>query len=254
MPRRVHVTPRLHRQLMRVLMADIAQGAFREGERLPPENVLASQFGASRGVVRESLRGLEERGVVSVRHGRGATVLPARAWNLLDADVLSAVLQTRASAEVLAEFLESRRILEIEAAGLAAERATGEDLSRLADAFARMSASAARAQASPAAEDLFHEADILFHTAIFSASGNRILSRLVEPIQRALETARRPLAHPEARIERSLPEHKAILSAIANRSPDEARAAMSTHLTTIEGYLREYAESTAEGEVRDHER
>lgn len=228
---------------MRVLMADIARGAFREGERLPPETELAAQFGASRGVVRESLRSLEERGVVSVRHGRGATVCAARQWNLLDADVLSAVLQTQASAEVLAEFLECRRILEIEAAALAAERATSGDLSRMADALARMTASATRAELSPAAEDLYHEADIEFHKAIFHAAGNRILSRVVEPIQRALQTARRPLAHPDVRMEHSLPEHKRILAAIANRNADDARAAMRAHLATIEGYLREYSKT-----------
>src|SRR2546428_10829394 len=87
---------RLHAQLIQVLLSDIASGQAREGELLPPEAELAAQFGVSRGVVRETLRGLEERGVINVRHGRGATVCPARRWDVLDAPGLSAVLPTPA--------------------------------------------------------------------------------------------------------------------------------------------------------------
>jgi DNA-binding FadR family transcriptional regulator len=236
---------RLHQQLMRVLMEEIVRGRFSQGERLPSEAELAVQFDASRGVVRETLRSLEERGIVSVRHGRGATVEPTRSWDLLDSDVLAAVLATPASVEVLAEFLECRRILEVEAAGLAAERASGENLVSLGEALAQMTAAAEEAARLPRAEAQFHEADVAFHAAIFGAAGNRVLARVVAPIQRALQTARRPLAHPDVRMERSLPEHKRILSAIANRDPEEAREAMRSHLATIEGYLEEYA-----GQVR----
>jgi GntR family transcriptional repressor for pyruvate dehydrogenase complex len=228
---------------MRILLADIAGGAFAAGERLPPETELVQQFAASRGVIREAVRGLEERGVVSVRHGHGAIVMPPRSWNLLDRDVLVTMLETSASAQVLAELLECRRILEVEAAGLAALRASAEDLTSMADALVRMNAVASRPAWTQATDDLFHEADVAFHNAIFLASGNRILLRVVEPIQRALYAGRRRLARPEARLERALPEHKAILSAIANRSPEQARAAMTAHLDTIESYLEEFAAS-----------
>jgi DNA-binding FadR family transcriptional regulator len=110
----------------------------------------------------------------------------------------------------------------------------------MADALVRMTAVASRPEWTLATDDLFHEADVAFHYAIFTASGNRILLRVVEPIQRALHAMRRRLARPEARLERALPEHKAILSAIANRSPEQARAAMTEHLNTVERYLEEF--------------
>src|SRR5262245_61836035 len=115
---------RLHRVVLRELLLEIAMGTMAEGERLPRETDLAERFEVSRGVVRESLRGLEERGVIKVRHGAGATVRPAQEWNVLDPDVLSAILEGQASGTLLTEFLECRRIIEIECAGLAAERAT----------------------------------------------------------------------------------------------------------------------------------
>jgi DNA-binding FadR family transcriptional regulator len=69
---------------------------------------------------------------------------------------------------------------------------------------------------------------------------------MTEPIHRALTAARRPLARPSARMERGLPEHRRILKAIADRDPAAARAAMSDHLVTVEGYLREFSEARAE--------
>jgi DNA-binding FadR family transcriptional regulator len=228
---------------MRVLIADIAGGALPAGALLPREADLATQFGVSRGVARECIRGLEERGLVDVKHGRGATVTPGDRWNVFDPEVLGALLDCDQGAEILGEYLQCRRILEVEAAGLAAERATDADLAALSDAFARMTSCAERARHNAAAEDLYHEADIAFHRALIAATGNRALGNMLEPVHRALAAARRPLARPEARIERSLPEHRRILSAVAAGRPQDARAAMRAHLDTVEGYLREYAES-----------
>jgi DNA-binding FadR family transcriptional regulator len=237
---------RLHRQLMRVVIGDIVAGTVPPGEMLPREADLASQFSVSRGVAREAIRGLEERGLISVKHGRGATVNEDVAWDVFSPEVLAVLLESERGTEVLREYLECRRILEIEATGLAAERATAEHLRTLADALAQMTASAERTRSNPAAEDLYHEADISFHRAVISATGNKALGRMTEPIHRALAAARRPLARPQYRLERSLPEHKRILAGIADRDVDEAREAMRAHLLTVEQYLNEYAQSIAE--------
>jgi DNA-binding FadR family transcriptional regulator len=233
---------RLHRNLLRVLVADIVGGRLAVGDRLPPEADLARRFGVSRGVARECIRGLEERGLVAVKHGRGATVLADVHWDMFNPDVIGAMLESPRAADTLAEYLECRRLLEISAAGLAAERATRTQLVALSDALERMTAAAVQAPGSPSAEDRYHEADVAFHRAVINAAGNRALGGMTEPVHRALAAARRPLARPDQRLERSLPEHRRILAAIAARDPDEARAAMRDHLLTVERYLREYAE------------
>jgi GntR family transcriptional repressor for pyruvate dehydrogenase complex len=238
--------PRLHEQIMRIEIADIVSQRVRSGDWLPSEAALAAQFGVSRGVARECIRGLEERGLVAVKHGRGATVLPEQRWDVLDPDVLEALVDHGRGTVILGEFLESRRILEISAAGLAAERATPNDLARLSDAFDRMTAAARRALENPAAEDLYHAADIGFHRALIDATDNLALGVLSEPIHRALLAARRPLARPDLRLERSLPEHQRILTAVAQGDADAAREAMRAHLLTVEAYLREYARAAGE--------
>jgi DNA-binding FadR family transcriptional regulator len=232
---------RLHRQLTHRLLGDLASGKYGPGERLPSELELARQLGVSRGVVRELLRSLEDRGALTIRPGRGARAEPISNWNVLDAEVLAALMPTPASIPVLTHYLECRRILETEAAALAADRASSKELSSMADAFSQMSELAVSSQTDADDERSFHEADIAFHGAIFRASGNQVLPRVVEPIQRAMATLRPRLAlHPEHRLRNTLPEHKAILAAIADRDPARARAAMSDHLSTVEGYLHEY--------------
>lgn len=228
---------------MRVVIGEIVAGKVTPGDMLPREVDLAAQFGVSRGVAREAIRGLEERGLISVRHGRGATVNEDVAWDLFSPEVIGVLLESARGAEVLREYLECRRILEIEAAGLAAERATRKNRAKLADALAQMTASAERTRSNPAAEDFYHEADIAFHRAVISATGNKALGRLTEPIHRALAEARRPLARPAHRLERSIPEHQRILTAIADGDVDEAREAMRAHLLAVEQYFNEYARS-----------
>jgi len=229
---------RLHRDVMRILITDIVTGIRPTGDMLPREVDLAEQFDVSRGVARETIRAMEERGLVSVKHGKGATVNAAAHWSVFDPDVLGVMLESDRGSDILAEYLECRRILEVEAAGLAAERASEDDLERVADALRRMEESASRPHGQ-AAENLFHEADIAFHQALIAATGNRALGGLVERIHSALLVARYPLARPQYRVKRALPEHRRIYEAIAAGDAGEARAAMNDHLDTVAGYLRE---------------
>lgn len=236
---------RLHRSVLRIFVADIVSGRMPAGARLPTETELAQRFGVSRGVARESLRSLEERGLVTVRHGIGATVRPSADWDMFSLEVIEALLEHEGGTKLLSDYLECRRLLEIEAAALAARRATADDLMALSAALDRMTATAVEAPGSPSAEERFHEADVAFHRALIQATGNHALGRMTEPVHRALALARRPLARPEHRLERSLPEHREILAAVAARDPRRARDAMRAHLLTVERYLAEYAAGAA---------
>jgi DNA-binding FadR family transcriptional regulator len=231
----------LHREVMRVLIGEIVAGTYTDGELLPKGEDLAEQFDVSLGVVRECLLGLQERGLVEVRHGHGAIVKAEAAWGRFDPDVLAALLAGSRAAAVLGEYLECRRILEVEAAGLAAERGSPEAVDGVVGAFQRMRATAERARLNRAAEPHYHEADIAFHRAVVRAAGNPTLGQMTAPIHRALATTFGALARPQERFDRGLPEHERILDAIAEHDPGAAREAMRDHLLTVEGYLREYA-------------
>ena len=225
--------------MMRELVTEIVAGKLAEGEMLPREVDLARRFDVSRGVTREGIRALEERGLLSVRHGRGATVTPRGQWDIFDPDVISALLEGSAAVEVLGDYLECRRILEIECAGLAAERGGADDHDELRRCFAQMEA-AVRSRGAEA-EAAFHEADLAFHQALVDATGNLALGALTRRIHDALLAARYPLARPAYRRNRALPEHEAILRAVVEGDPERARDAMAEHLATVERYLGEHA-------------
>jgi DNA-binding transcriptional MocR family regulator len=85
---------RKHRDAMRLLVAEIVSGGRAAGEMLPKQVDLATEFEVSRGVARETIRALEERGLISVRHGEGATVNEPGQWDVFDPDVLATTLES----------------------------------------------------------------------------------------------------------------------------------------------------------------
>jgi DNA-binding FadR family transcriptional regulator len=235
---------RKHRDAMMEIAGDIVAGRLATGDVLPREVALAERYEISRGVARECLRALEERGLVTVKHGSVTTVNPRDSWDLFDVDVLTAALASPDADRLLGEYLECRRIIEVEAAGLAAERATRERIGALEDRFEAMVAAVAIRPAREQ-ERAYHAADVAFHIALVEATGNAPLASLVKRIDDALLAARYPLARPAYRRTRAIPEHEAILVAVRARDGAGARAAMREHLDTVETYLREHARKVA---------
>ena len=225
---------------MRVLIGEIASGKYSEGELLPRESDVAEQFDVSRGVARECVRGLEERGLVKVRHGRGASSRPPTSGIASIPTCSGRCCVAAPGPPSSAQYLEGRRIVEVEAAGLAAERATAAAVEDLRLVFGRMRLTAEQARLSSAAEQRYHEADVAFHRAIVRAAANPVLGMMTEPIHRALAASFGALARPRARFERGLPEHERILRPSPPTIPPRRARAMRAHLFTVEGYLREY--------------
>lgn len=235
---------RLHQDVLAEYVGEIVGGTLAPGDALPNEVTVAERFGVSRGVARECLRALEERGLATVRHGSKTVVNPRADWDLFHPDVIAAALEGAGAEQLLSDYLECRRIVEIEAAGLAAERASGDRAAPLATRFAEMEA-ALEIKPARAQEDAYHEADVAFHTALVELTGNVALLALVRRVDDALLAARYPLARPAYRKSRALPEHQAILEAVRAGNVAGAREAMRAHLDTVEGYLREHARKVA---------
>ncbi len=235
---------RLHRVTMLELADAIISGELASGSRLPKETDFGEQYKISRGVARECLRGLEERGLITVKHGSATTVNPRERWELFDADVIAVALGGGAAVTLLTDYLECRRMIEITGAGLAAARATREHVARLEDRLDEMRAAVGQRTAR-LQEREYHAADVAFHLALVEATGNAALVSLVRRVDSALLAARYPLARPAYRRTRAIPEHEAILEAVRGGDEAAARDAMSAHLDTVEAYLREHAQRVA---------
>jgi GntR family transcriptional repressor for pyruvate dehydrogenase complex len=198
----------------------IENGHLKPGDRLPPERELARQVGVSRPTVRAGLRSMAALGVVESRHGAGTfiTAGPPR----LSTGPLS--LMAALHGFTRDEMFEARRVLEVGAAGLAAEHATGDDLATMAEEVTGMFASLEDPQAF-----LLH--DLRFHRAVAVGSHNAVLAALVEMVS-ALVWERRRLTVERARdLKESAEMHRRIYAAIRERHVEHAREAMSEHLT-----------------------
>jgi DNA-binding FadR family transcriptional regulator len=182
-------------------------------------------MGVSRSVVREATKAVAILGMVRSRRGRGTEVLPFENWNEFAPEVIEARRDLQSVDEFLVHLLELRRIIEVEAAALASERATPDDVETMRSLVASMGDVGDDASA-------FAHLDVRFHDAVLAATGNRPLRSLLRSIEPALVTARTvSLSTKPAGVRRSIAEHVAVFEAIRDRSPVRARRAMSTHLS-----------------------
>src|SRR5438128_11087517 len=214
----------------------IDRGALGPGARLPPERDLARQVGVSRPTVRAGLRTLAALGVVRSRRGSG-TYIPDGPPTL-GADALSFLAALHKF--TIDDVYEVRRILEVGAAGLAAERATPDQLATLADEVAGLFASLNERQ-------VFLVHDINFHRSIAAASGNPIVASLVEMVSLLYYERRRATA--ERAVDRDLrgaaDSHRQIYQAVRARDTEAARRAMDEHLLRPRSYQANEVQSPA---------
>jgi DNA-binding FadR family transcriptional regulator len=238
---------RRHDELSRRLTEAIVLGDVAPGDWLPREVDLMEQLGSSRGVVRETIRALETRGLVSVRHGRGAQVTPESDWRLLDAGVLDAYLQRPDGAAVVDELLECRTLLEGQAATRAAERATGADVAALAAAHDRLAAVTGSPRRGGSGEE-FVAAESAIHRMVVALAGNRPLQRMLEPLHTALATAVRD--QPARRHAELLAVLDRLIEAIRTRDGGAAREAVDAHVALVAAWAGGAGEAGGSGRRR----
>jgi GntR family transcriptional repressor for pyruvate dehydrogenase complex len=201
----------------------IELGQLRSGDRLPAERELALQLGVSRASLRAGLRSLAAMGVVQTRHGSGSFITSGRPALATDALSFLAALHGFTPAQMF----EARLVLEVSVAGLAAERATLDHLMVISDEATGMFASLDDPQAF-----LLHDA--LFHRAVAVASGNPILSALVNMVSELFREQRRQTISRASDLKESAEEHRAIYQAIRAHDPVRARRMMNDHLQRAE--------------------
>ena len=206
-------------RVVRHLEALIEAGDLKPGDRLPPERELALRLGVSRPSVRAGLRSLVALGIVESRHGAGSfiTAGPPR----LSTGPLS--LMAALHGFTRDEMFEARLVLEVGAAGLAAERARGEDMAAISEEVAGMFASLADPHAF-----LLH--DVRFHRAVAAASHNPVLAALVEMVSAFVYERRRLTVERSRDLKEAAEMHRRLYAAVRERDPDRARREMTHHL------------------------
>jgi GntR family transcriptional regulator, transcriptional repressor for pyruvate dehydrogenase complex len=205
-------------------------GELEPGSPLPSEAELAETLSVSRLTVREAVKSLQARGLIQVRHGRRPVIAPLSATAMEDFFATS----VRRDPRRLLDLLEVRRALEVHIAGLAAGGVNRSAGAAMEDALADMRETIDDPEA-------FNAADVRFHEALAAASGNQILTFLIEAMQQPLQTSR--LQSRRGHLARGRPlteiidEHARIYDCVLGGDAAGAQAAMREHLAQTERSL-----------------
>lgn len=225
---RIKGNERLFQRVVDEIDAKIISGELKPGVMLPPERVLAEQFGVSRTVIREATKILELRGVIEVQHGRGAVVVKLSPDSVAD----SVVRFLKTESSPLSALLELRTILEVEIVALAAERATLQDLAHLEDLLGHM-------------EELLNNPpeyviqDMEFHRGLWKAAHNQLFPLVLEPFVTLMRESRRLGANAPNAPRRSIEIHRRIFQAVRAHKQEEARQIMREHFVQVAEFLTE---------------
>jgi len=225
--------PRLSDKVAEMMLETILSNRLNVGERLPSERELGEQFGVSRTVVREAVRALVAKGVIEVRSGSGLRVAAVNATAVSE----SMSLYLRDGRLDFEKVQEVRALLEVHLAGLAAERASEDDLAALREIHSRMQQEQSDVEA--ASRD-----DLEFHRLIANATHNELFLLLLDSIGSSLIDIRRSNLG-SGSTPMTLNQHQKILERIAGHDPEGARAAMSTHLDSVASFWREHRDGAA---------
>jgi DNA-binding FadR family transcriptional regulator len=228
--------PRLSDKVAEMMLETILSNRLNVGDRLPSERELGEQFGVSRTVVREAVRELVAKGVIEVRSGSGLRVAAVAASAVSE----SMSLFLRGGTLDFEKVHEVRAVLEVHIAGLAAERATPEDVAALRKVHERMQAETGDVEA--AARD-----DLEFHRVIARATHNELYLVLLDSIGGSLIDIRRDnLGSGSAPA--TLEQHADVLDRIEAHDPAGARAAMAAHLDGVAAWWRAHGAKEHEAE------
>jgi DNA-binding FadR family transcriptional regulator len=219
--KRLYPAAGLHGQVAHQIGRQIASGAIAEGAYLPREAELAARYGVSRQAVREGLKVLAAKGLVTSRRRAGTRVTPRQAWNLLDPDVVAWHPAEAIDPAFFKDLVELRRLIEPAAATFAAERGDAEKRATITAVFDRMRVAAAAEDA-----EAYRVIDAEFHFAIFSASGNMLIERLGSILGTLYDASFRVQMQVGVTFQEALSLHAAVHEAISSGDGPGAGQAM----------------------------
>ncbi len=207
----------------------IVGGVYPVGSILPNEAAWSDEFGLSRSVIREAVKMLAAKGLLTSRPRIGSRVAPRVQWNLLDHDVLAWYSEVPGHTQFLTTLQEFRHIFEPEAAALAARKRTDAQMAKITEACEGM------ANAKNLGERSL--ADVAFHNAILDAAGNELLLPLGSLIESTLDRLFFMINRVAGQLRHAQQLHEAIEQAIRQQDPEAARQAVRALLANSDEYI-----------------
>ena len=213
------VIKNVHGNTVDHLGAAIVAGRYGPGASIPPEPLLCEELGVSRTVVREAVKSLIGKGLVSSGPKVGTRVLSPEQWNWFDPDVIMWQSRAGLTPQFLRDLQDLRRVVEPAAVRMAAERATAKDIAEIEAAFEGMR------KAIEEGGD-YVKYDLRFHQALLRACGNRMIVQMSQALSALLRTSFEISTSRKDGPRNSLPLHRAVLDAVIAHNPVKAEKAI----------------------------
>ncbi|HEV2583663.1 MAG TPA: FadR/GntR family transcriptional regulator, partial [Ktedonobacteraceae bacterium] len=194
-------------QVVREIGLSIMRSDLKPGDALLNEPELSLQFNVSRPVLREALKMLSAKGLIESRPKTGTRVRPREGWNLLDPDVLAWQHDVGPDKNFLEAICEIRLMFEPPTAGLAALRASEDEILRIKQSCQSL-------QDAVDSPDRYIPADLQFHAAICSASHNELLQKIMDTVDTSLRASRATTSQLPDANQKAMQLHWAITEAI----------------------------------------
>jgi GntR family transcriptional repressor for pyruvate dehydrogenase complex len=211
----------------------IFSGQIKPGEMLPPRKNLAVQFAVGIATIHEAVKSLAAVGLLESRPGKGTWV----SANALDSIIHPSMILNRFGDIDALTIYEARLVLEVAIAGLAAEKATPEEVQQMLVALDT-------AHAVIDDDEAFVQADWEFHRLVAQATHNVLLQAFYNlSRERLLEFIRDVIRLPHVRHEGSR-IHRIQVEAIARHNADEAQQAAREHMYYLK--QKEFSSSSKE--------
>ncbi len=202
----------IHGYTLEQLGQAIVGGRYAAGAVIPPEPALCEEFGVSRTVIREAVKSLVAKGLLSTGPKVGTRVLPEDNWNWFDPEVVLWKSKMGLTREFLRDLQELRRVVEPAGVRMAAERATKADIAEIEAAYAGMKAAIEHGGD-------YVSFDLRFHQGLLRACHNRMVVQMSKALGALLRTSFEiSTSRPDGPAS-SLPLHRAVLDAVIARAP-----------------------------------
>ena len=210
----------LHSTILDELQNRIRQGNWLPGERLPSIARMAKEFHVGAGSIREALRSLQSIGLIKIEHGSGVYVTGTHPIT----ELAGHFQKTGAGLHIA--LAETRSVLEPMLAAFAAERATDQELTEIAELVPKME------QAYQNGVD-FAELDVFFHRQIARAARNPIMFQTMEGVSNLFLESRKTILLDPVALLRALRYHTLIADALSSRNAPQARLLMQGHMNSM---------------------
>lgn len=221
---------RLNEKIISQIKHLILSNNFKVGQRLPSEREMANQLRVSRVVVRESLRALEQAGLIEIKPGtKGGAFVTNNLHLPLYSSVCDLLHNKRVS---LSHLFEARETLECAIIKLAAKKANHRDIERLKLVNQRLI-------------DKYHEGEKIrqinasFHIMIAEISENPLLKLIIQSLFEILNCLLPDSTRTKKFTRQTYEKHEAIIEAIRKRDIGACERLMSQdikHMKNLKGF------------------